>query len=87
MTPTTIRLDPKVKKEAQKLAETIGFSFSDLINVALKKAIRDGGVDLRLGLTENGYTPEFEASILKADKGGGAKKFKTVDEMIKSAKK
>ena len=84
MTPTTIRIDENIKKNAQKLAKTIGFSFSDLINVLLRKAVRDGGVDLRL--TENGFTPEFEESILRAEKEGGYKEFESVDEMIKYAK-
>ena len=85
MTSTTIRINESVKDNAQKLAKTIGFSFSDLVNVLLRKAVRDGGVDLRL--TENGFTPEFEESVLKADKKGGYKEFKSVDEMIKHAKK
>lgn len=87
MSPTTIRLDEKIKKEAQKLAEKMGFSFNDLINVLIKKAVREGGVDLRnVTLTENMFTPEFEESILKAEEKGGAMEFKSVDEMIKYAK-
>ncbi len=86
MITTTIRIDNKVKKKAQKLAKKIGFSFSDLMNVLLKKAIREDGVDLRC-VTENGFTPEFEDSILSAEKEGGTKEFETIDEMIKHAKK
>lgn len=85
MTSTTIRIDDGLKKNAHKLAKTIGFSFSDLINVLLKKAVRDGGVDLRL--TENGFTPEFEESILETSKKGEYEEFESVDEMIKHAKK
>ncbi|MBU1017930.1 type II toxin-antitoxin system RelB/DinJ family antitoxin [Patescibacteria group bacterium] len=85
MTSTTIRIDEKLKKNAHQLAKTIGFSFSDLINVLLKKAVRDGGVDLRL--TENGFTPEFEESILKTHKKGEYEEFESADEMIKHAKK
>jgi len=83
MSPTTIRIDDKIKHKAQKLAKTIGFSFSDLINVLLKKAVREGGIDLRNAeLTENGFTPEFEESVLKADKEGEYKEFSSVDDMI-----
>ena len=46
MITTTIRIESSVKKNAHELADTIGFSFNDLVNVLLKKAIRDGGVDL-----------------------------------------
>jgi len=87
MTSTTIRIDEKMKKRAQKLAKTIGFSFSDLVNVLLRKAIREGGIDLRqANLTENGFTPEFEESILRAEKEGGSKEFENIDEMIEYAK-
>lgn len=85
MTPTTIRLESDIKKKAQKLADLIGFSFSDLVNVLLKKAVREGGVDLRL--TENGFTPEFEDSILETSKKGEYEEFENIDEMIKHAKK
>lgn len=88
MTSTTIRIDNAVKKNALKLAKGIGFSFSDLINVLLRKAIREGGVDLRHPtLTENGFTPEFEESILETSKKGEYEEFESVDEMIKHAKK
>ena len=87
MTPTTIRLDEKIKKKAQKLAEKIGFSFNDLVNVLLRKAVREGGIDLRrAALTENMFTPEFEESILEAEKEGGAMEFESIDEMIKHSK-
>ena len=83
MTPTTIRIDNQIKQKAQKLAKSIGFSFSDLINVLLKKAVREGGIDLRNAeLTENGFTPEFEESVLKADKENDYKEFSSVDDMI-----
>lgn len=88
MTSTTIRIDSNVKNDAHKLAKGIGFSFSDLVNVLLKKAIREGGVDLRHPtLTENGFTPEFEESILKTHKKGDYEEFESVDDMIKHAKK
>ena len=87
MTSTTIRIDEKMKKKAQKLAKTIGFSFSDLVNVLLRKAIREGGIDLRhANLTENGYTPEYEESVLRAGKEGGYKEFDSVEDMINYAK-
>ena len=87
MAPTTIRIDEKTKRKAKKLAEAIGFSFNDLVNILIKKAVREGGVDLRYaGLTENEFTPEFEKSILKAEKEGGYMKFDSIDDMIKYAK-
>ena len=76
MTSTTIRIENNIKESAHKLAKGIGFSFSDLVNVLLKKAIREGGIDLRHPtLTENGFTPEFEESILKAEKASSLRSF------------
>jgi len=87
MTTTTIRLDHGIKEKAQKLAKTIGFSFSDLISVLLKKAVREGGIDLRnTVLTENNFTSEFEQSIIGAANEGDPKEFETLDDMIKYAK-
>ena len=48
MPQISIRLDSKLKANAVKLADQIGFSFNDLVTVLLKKAIRDKGVDLRI---------------------------------------
>ncbi|PIZ73909.1 hypothetical protein COY07_01395 [Candidatus Peregrinibacteria bacterium CG_4_10_14_0_2_um_filter_43_11] len=87
MAPTTIRLDDETKKKSQKLAKEIGCSFNDLITILLKKVIREGGVDLRnANLTENGFSPEFENSVIQADKEGGYQEFDSIDDMIKNAK-
>jgi len=88
MTPTTIRLDDFTKQQAQKIADELGLSFNSLINSLLKKTIRDGGVDLRSeALTENGFTPDFEKSVLDADKKAGFKEFDSIGDMIKSSRK
>ena len=87
MTPTTIRIEDKTKNKAKKLAEAIGCSFNDLINMLLKKAIRDDGIDLRnIRLTENGFTPEFEQSVLDAEKEGVSMEFDSIDKMVTYAK-
>lgn len=82
MSPTTIRVDDETKNKAQQLAKGIGFSFNDLVVILLKKAIREGGVDLRL--TENSFTPEFENDILKSHGENNYKTFESVEEMINS---
>ena len=84
---TTIRLEDKTKREAQKLAKNLGLSFSGFINALVKKAVREGGVDLRAPkLTVNGFTPEFEESVFRAEKEGGAMSFSSIEEMIEYAK-
>ena len=79
---TTLHIDAPVKQAAQKVAADLGLSFNSLINALLRKAIREGGADLRTkGLTVNGLTPEFEKSILDARKEEGME-FGSVEEMI-----
>ena len=56
MSQISIRLDFKLKTDAAKLADMIGFSFNDLVTVLLKKAIHEKGVDLR-------YTNSFSGSV------------------------
>jgi len=41
-----LRFEEKTIIEADLLAKSIGVCFNDLINILLKKAIRDGGIDL-----------------------------------------
>lgn len=87
MTPTTVRIEAGTKKQAKKIAEELGLSFNSLINSLLKKVIREGGVDLRSeALTENGFSPEFEDSVIAADKRGKYKEFDSFDDTVKSAK-
>jgi addiction module RelB/DinJ family antitoxin len=49
-----VKVDPKIKKQAQKVAQTLGFSLSSLINAYLRQFVRDrtvGFSDVRLELT------------------------------------
>jgi addiction module RelB/DinJ family antitoxin len=59
-----IRLDPVVKSEAEKTFAAFGLNLSEAITVFLHKAIMERGFPFSLKLTENGYTPEFEAALL-----------------------
>ena len=87
MTPTTIRIDDGTKKQAKRIADKLGLSFNSVVNSLLKKFIREGGVDLRSeALTENGFSPEFEDSVIAADKKGKYKEFDSFDDMVKNAK-
>ncbi|OGG24131.1 hypothetical protein A3A79_02985 [Candidatus Gottesmanbacteria bacterium RIFCSPLOWO2_01_FULL_43_11b] len=49
-----IKVDPKLKKQAQKTASALGFSLSSLINGFLRQLVRDRSIgfsDVRLELT------------------------------------
>jgi len=44
----SIKIDPKVKKEAQKVADELGFSLSAIINASLKNLARSKTVSFSL---------------------------------------
>jgi DNA-damage-inducible protein J len=60
----SIRINPAVKAEAEKTFAVFGLNLSEAITVFLHKSIMERGFPFSLRLTENGYTPEFEAAIL-----------------------
>ena len=62
-----IRVNPKIKKEVEPILAAIGLSFSDVFNLTLNQIYLKRKIPFELSsiqLTENGYTPEFEAQIL-----------------------
>jgi len=71
-----IRTDTETKKAIENLYSAFGISVSDAVNIFFRKSIMQNGLpfDMQIPryntetsrLTENGYTPEFEANILLA---------------------
>lgn len=59
-----VKVNPKVKKEAQRIAEELGFSISSLINGYLKQFIRTKAVDFSL----NEKPTEYLLEALKESK-------------------
>lgn len=45
-----VRIDPKIKSESETILNEIGISMSDLVNITLRKVIRERGIpfDTRL---------------------------------------
>lgn len=66
-TATYIKLDSKVKQQAQNLAEDVGLSLSALINAQLKQFIREGKVTFELYPAEQ-MSPALEKKLAKIDK-------------------
>ena len=63
-----IRVNPVIKAEVEPILDAIGLSFSDVFNLTLKQIYLKKRIPFDLTavqLTENGYTPEFEAEIIK----------------------
>lgn len=47
-----VKIDPKVKKDSEKVLREIGISMSDLINITLRKVIREKRVDMDIATTK-----------------------------------
>ena len=86
-----IRVNPEIKSKAEPILAAIGLSFSDVFNLTLNQICLKRRIPFELSaieLTENGYTPEFEAELLKeaeecyaAVANGTIKPFKNVAEL------
>ena len=44
----SVKIDPKVKKAAQKVANELGFSLSDVVNASLKNLVRSKTISYSL---------------------------------------
>jgi len=86
-----IRVNPEVKKSVEPILAAIGLSFSDVFNLTLRQIYLKRKLPFELSstqLTENGYTPEFEAEIISEAEecytsvaNGTAKIYKTAADL------
>jgi addiction module RelB/DinJ family antitoxin len=87
-----IRVNPEIKAKAEPILAAIGLSFSDVFNLTLNQICLKRRIPFELSsieLTENEYTPSFEAEILAeaqqsyaAISDGTAEIFDSVDDMV-----
>lgn len=54
-TSTNIKIDPKVKQQAQQLFDDLGMSLSTAVNMFLRQAIREQAIPFRIGAPEPNY--------------------------------
>ena len=62
-----IRVNPEIKSSVEPILAAIGLTFSDVFNLTLRQIYLKRRIPFELSsiqLTENGYTPEFEAGII-----------------------
>ena len=59
-----IRIDKKMKKDADKTLRDMGLDMSSGIKLFLNQVILKQGLPFRV-LTENGYTPEYEERMIR----------------------
>ena len=67
MTTLQIRIKEETKREAKKVLDILGLDMSSAITIFLHQVILKKGIPFPM-LTTNGFTPEFEAEVLKAEK-------------------
>ena len=79
-----LRIDRKTKAQSQAIFKKLGMDISTGVKLFLSQVVRTKGIPFK-ALTVNGFTPEYEASVLKeikAMKAGREKTFKTFAELI-----
>ena len=86
-----IRVNPEIKASVEPILAAIGLSFSDVFNLTLNQIYLKRKIPFELSslqLTENGFTPEYEAEVLEeAEKdyaaiaNGTARRYKNAAEL------
>ena len=87
-----IRVNPEIKAKVEPILAAIGLSFSDVFNLTLNQIYLKRRIPFELSsvrLTENGYTPDFEAEIIASAEecydavaNGTAKLYKNAEELF-----
>jgi len=87
-----IRVNPEIKAKVEPILAAIGLTFSDVFNLTLNQIYLKRKIPFELSslqLTENGYTPEYEAKVLQeaemeytAITDGTAKSYKNAAELF-----
>ena len=82
---TSIKIDEKTKKEAQKLFKDLGLNLSTAINIFLKQAIREKGIPFYINsLPENSELDQaFEEAKQIKKNPSNYKSYSSPEEMFK----
>ena len=74
-----VRINEKTKREAQKVLSDIGLDISSGVNIFLTQVVRTKSIPFEIR-TENGFTPEYEESILSEQKSRKRKVYDSFSE-------
>jgi DNA-damage-inducible protein J len=87
-TTLQIRIDKNDKIQAQKVFNKMGMDLSTGIKTFIKQVVIDKALPFQ-PRTENGFTPEYEAMILKESAWAKkhAKRYNSVKEMMAELRK
>lgn len=84
-TIVNVRTDVATKREAQRVFKRMGLDLSTGVNMYLSRVTQDKAIPF-IVRTVNGYTPEFEAELLReteyAKKHG--KRYRTAEEALRA---
>lgn len=84
-TQVNLKIDPHVKKDAQKMAEEIGLSLSSVVNATLRQFARTGELELSVAPKMTSYLEDLvKEARLEFEAGKSRGPFSTADDMIKS---
>lgn len=77
-----VRVNPQVKKNAQKTLQSMGLDVSTAVNMFLHQVVTTQSMPFQ-SRTENGFTTKQEQKyIAAAQDAGNGKLYDTVDEMM-----
>ena len=79
-----IKIDPKVKKDAQKVAAELGFTLSAIINASLKNLAREKTVTLSVFEPSVRLKQSIKSARLDRARGKSVGPFRDAESMIKS---
>lgn len=82
-TTLNVRINKNTKQQAQKIVEKLGLDLSSAIKLFLNRVIITKSIPFEIR-TENGYTPAFEAKLLKEAKYTAryGKRYENVEDAI-----
>ena len=81
--PTTIQLDPELKREATALLDDFGLSLSGAITVFLRQVVREQAIPFRIG--HSIYNAETLRAIQEARQGIGLSRgYDNMDDLLEA---
>lgn len=82
-----VKVDQNVKKEAQEVAEELGFSLSSLVNGFLRQLIRTKTVNFSMGFEPTPYLEQMLIESGKQVKKGEVVSFSSPEDALKYVEK
>lgn len=79
-----IKIDPKVKKEAQKVADELGFTLSAIINASLKNLSRSKTISFSVLEPSPRLKKSIKSARLERSRGNSIGPFRDAESMIRS---